>query len=327
MTIPIERRNQGLSALLAETISSQRKNDKTPGAGARTQTNSPARATGELKAGNSTRTSASPPDLTVSSTDQPSNPALDTQVAPSDKGVYLPTPKVTLDPTNVSTAVDVLPKNEMDFAAVLKTLKDLSQAQKAWDRTQRNAGFTIQICGLHASADQIRESAKLSFGANMAQSVSQIGAGAGQMGMSGAGLRMTKTQITTSRQAETLGAGVAKGTPDYASASSKTLAKLQDDAAQAGAQAAHLNNVAMGVGSAGQGLGGLASAPLQYSSTMADAARTDDETDAKRGEALQSQSNDSMQSHADTIRSVNDDLKALLMTPLEASRRVNANIA
>ncbi|MBN9096141.1 hypothetical protein [Pandoraea pnomenusa] len=239
---------------------------------------------------------------------------------------YVPAPEITLDSPNVSAAVDTLPKEPLSFAAVIVTLKNMMQAQKSWDRMQRTAGFTVQIQGLQSAAEEIRSSAKMQFAASMTQSVTQVAAGAAQMGMSAGALRMTKTEISLGRKASDLSAKI-EADPSLKCASAKTLANLEDGSSLAHGKAAHWNNVSQGVGASGQGIGGLGSAPMQYESQMADARRADQETAAKRGEALSSQSSESMQSESDVIRSLDEDLKSLLMTPLEAQRRVNANIA
>ncbi|VVE48401.1 hypothetical protein PIN31115_04519 [Pandoraea iniqua] len=239
---------------------------------------------------------------------------------------YMPAPTANLDEPNLSHALDQLPSNSVDLAAVLKSLKDLAQAQKNWERTQKIAGFTAQIQNLKTSAEEIRNSADDQLAAGVTQGAMQIGAGAGQMGMSGRALGATKQQITMGRNAENLKSQL-ETNPSAMGASTKTLGDLVDGSAHAGGQAAHFNNASMGVGSLGQGLGGVAGSSAQYQSNMADARRTEAETAAKRGEAMYSQSNDFMQSNDSTVRSMTEDLRTLLMTPLESQRRISGNIA
>lgn len=328
MTKSIERHVPAVAALMAETIANQKKNDQQNG----TVPGRPSQSAPRPSVSGSTSTSATqaPAGSLVTDSQVPSgagtNGARNMTPAGTAAVRHMPTPAVTLDAPNISAALDTLPKNEMDFAAVLLTMRDLAQSQRNWDRMQRNTGFTNQIQALQSSANEIRDSAKLTFGANIAQSALQIGSGAAQIGTSAGALRMTKSQISTNRAAENLATKVT-GNDAFKNASAKTLADLQDTAATAGAKASHLNNVSMGMGSAAPGLGGLAAAPMQYASAMADARRTDDETTAKLGEMMVSQSNDSMQTHSETIRDAKDSLKNIQSTQVETMKNIIGNIA
>jgi len=217
-----------------------------------------------------------------------------------------------------------------DIFSFMALFQKIAQEMRNTARMERNTELQAQVTALQNAAEQMKTAAAFRFAAGMVQGAFQIAGGPMQIGMGAASASST---IKGARLEATGNSQVAQSSPGATGPMTSTQSKLNmagNDNIAAGkelsAVGAKQQAYAQASGSIAGGVGGMIASGLNYGADMADARRSELETQAKVHETAVQHANDMMQQMMDVIRDVRDKLSSIQQAQIETNRSINRNV-
>lgn len=214
-----------------------------------------------------------------------------------------------------------------DIYSFMALFQKIAQEMRNTARTERNTELQAQVTALQNAAEQMKTAAAFRFAAGMVQGAFQVAGGVTQMTMGAisAGSALKGASLDSKGNQQVFQAKVQTTNPDRVALNQAGNTNIELGKAYS-THASTMQSSGQAVGTMAGGIGGMIASGLNYGADMADARRSEFETQAKVHETAVQHANDMMQQMMDVIRDVRDKLSSIQQAQIETNRSINRNV-